>query len=126
MRSENSKMSGQMSQIDARCKSLSQELSRFTSENNSLREKIEQQETMRNTRESTEKAEQTNYKQQVASLYTTMRGLQSQLEQTKKLLSTVQQQREMSQQENEELKRELATYYNSGGDGTEAEGSWQM
>ena len=126
LRVENSKLSAQMSQVDTRSKSVSQELSRFAAENKALREKLEQHEVAKNTRDSADKAEQANYKQQVASLYTTMRGLQSQLDQTKRLLGTMQQQREMAKKENEQLKRELAEFYDNDGRASPSEETWEM
>ena len=56
-------------------------------------------------------SDQTKHKHQAASLSDSMRKLQSQLEQTRSLLDTVQQQREMLKNDNQNLRSELDTMY---------------
>ncbi len=56
-------------------------------------------------------SDQTKHKHQAASLSESMRKLQSQLEQTRSLLDTVQQQREMLKNDNQDLRSELDTMY---------------
>ena len=55
--------------------------------------------------------ESTKHKHQAASLAETMRKLQNQLEQTRALLETVQQQREGLKDSNQELRNELDMLY---------------
>ena len=58
-------------------------------------------------------ADSVKYKNQAHSLADSMKKLQTQLEQTKKLLATVQEQREMLKTSNAELREELDALYKS-------------
>ena len=58
-------------------------------------------------------ADAAKYKNQAHSLADSMKKLQSQLERTKKLLATVQEQREMMKTTNAELREELDAVYKS-------------
>ncbi len=91
--------------------SLQHELAGSSAEASELQRKLtaieEEQQQMR-TRASSESAQ---YKNQAASMNNSMRKLHEQLEQTKKLLDTVQQQRQMLSGANAQLRQELDSIY---------------
>ena len=132
LRDEQSKHSSTMSDLEGHAHKLEIDLKTKTTERDELMMELntlrrELNETSNDTRDMTDKlnhcedelqmyktkllSNETKNKHQSNSLNDTMNKLQNQLEQTRLLLDTVQQQREMLKNDNSELRNELDTLY---------------
>eukprot|EP00949_MAST-11_sp_MAST-11-sp1_P003404 g3404.t1 len=111
LRRQNSRLMAEASQSASQRDALRQELLQSASEVKALHQRLERLESEENSRLKAERAQQANYKQQVSGLYASMQGMESQLEQSKKLLATVQKQRALAASESEQLRAELADVY---------------